>query len=188
MTLIVGLKRNGKLYMAGDRIGVNGHDEIAKVLPKVRKLSNNLGDALIGSCGSMCAHNANEILNLPDHPENLDSLHYVILYVTKAIEKALKASVCWDELDENDKNSTWLFGYQGQLYVIAGPSMQVVKREGDFDTIGSGSPMAIGAMAAASMLGQDLDGQELIDIAMTAVGRNHLYVSPEYTIYSIDQP
>lgn len=145
MTCIVGLEDRGAVYIGGDSAATNdaGHSSL-RADPKVFRL----GNLLVGCAGSFrMAQLIRFEAKLPAHKKSDTNHAYIVRRVIAAIRKCLTAGGFKDECGGN-----FIVGYQGRLYEI-GCDFDVAPAAESYCAIGSGEPIALGAMYTSADLG-----------------------------------
>ena len=176
MTCIVGLEENGKVWIGADSAGTNGRmDQRIRADKKVFVK----GEFIVGFCGSFRAGQLLTCyLEVPPQEEGVDDFTFLVNEFTAAVKK------CLAPLKEDDPQSAhpnFLFGYRGHLYGVEG-DYQISRSEESFDSVGSGSDIAIGAMHAS----KDTKGaKKRIIKALEASALNNAAVRPPFHVMSL---
>lgn len=144
MTCIVGLEKDGAVYIGGDSAGVSGYDVTIHSEPKVFRN----GPMLIGYTSSFRMGQLLEhVLQIPDN-DGLDDMRYLVSVFIPALRECLKSNG-FAEIDKNaESGGTFLLGYNGKLYKVAS-DYQVSRSADGFDACGCGESYALGAMMDA---------------------------------------
>lgn len=156
MTCIVGIAKEGRVYIGGDSLGSSGWDSIVQCDKKVF----SVGDAIMGLSGSPRAKQLLQYhLKLPDFPEGeFDLMRYMVADFSEAVRK------CWrdggylekDKERESGNGSCFLVGLRGRLFRVES-TLQVIESLWDFDAIGIGAGYALGSLLRSDALGEDVD-------------------------------
>ena len=142
MTCIIGLVDGGKVYMGGDRCGVDGWRRFTYSGPKVFKDN----DMLIGVSGTRRLTDLLRYSLEVDSYQGGDSYNYLVNKFVPSVRKLLTDNgVVGKEGHEDKFEGGALIGFRGGLYTLYG-NFQIGWYERDFDAIGSGAPFALGAM------------------------------------------
>jgi len=172
MTCIVGLQRNGTVWIGGDSAGTAGnmHQRVRadkKVFIK--------GEFIIGFSGSFrMGQLLRHSLVPPEHVQGQDDLNYLVNDFVIAVRTCL-------EKEPEDAAPRFLFGYRGKLYGMQG-DYQVAQPEDDFDALGSGGDVAIGALYASK---STRETEKRLTQALEASARNNAAVRPPFTIMKL---
>ncbi len=144
MTCIVGLEARGTVYIGGDSAATSDGHIGLRADPKVFRL----GNLLVGCSGSFrMAQLIRFEAKLPAHKKGDTNHAYIVRRVIAAIRKCFSAGGFKDECGGN-----LIVGYQGRLYEI-GCDFDVAPTSEYYCAIGSGEPIALGAMYASADLG-----------------------------------
>jgi ATP-dependent protease HslVU (ClpYQ) peptidase subunit len=143
MTCIIGLVREGAVYMGGDSAAASGWNVQITQEPKVFRRD----DILIGFTTSF---RMGQLLHykmaLTARPENVSDIAYLVTVFAEDVRSCLKAGG-WSEIDKNtEKGGQFLIGYHGKLYTM--DSDFQVLHLGDMNAVGCGREYALGAMLA----------------------------------------
>ncbi|GAB4528644.1 MAG: hypothetical protein OHK0046_47760 [Anaerolineae bacterium] len=137
MTTIVGIERDGVVYMAADsQTTISGY----KYQITQKKLFWNR-DILFGVTGSVIVNQLLRYhLQLPAHDNGLSDDHYMIQHVMPAVRTVL------EPIKGDGYDDFWaLMGYRGRLYMIS-YGFECVRPAEFYAAIGSGRDYAIGAV------------------------------------------
>lgn len=136
MTCIVGVSKNGVVYMGGDRGASDGSTILPLCRPKIIKHN----DYLIGYAGSQGIGELAHFIPTPTITKNIEKTLRTtfVKNLREAIEEYGNASL-------TDDNSTdWLVGVQGRLFEISSEDWSVC--EFAETSIGSGNTIALGSL------------------------------------------
>lgn len=144
MTCIVGLKANGKVYMAGERAASTDDTILNLSKPKVKVI----GPYIIGFAGSMDGQRLTYSFDppRPHADEDLD------IFMNTRFMKYLR-----DFYDEwwvdtsKDAELSLLIGIRDKLYEHNASDMSLNEFSSPFVSIGSGAPFAMGHLSATAM-------------------------------------
>lgn len=142
MTCIVGLQKNGTVWMGGDSAGTNG--SLNQTIRADKKVFIR-GDFIFGFSGSFRTGDLlKHSLQLPEQTPEQTDLQFMVNDFVNAIRKCLEAEN--KHLKGDDKLYPYfLVGYKGNLYTIQS-DYQVAQSLDGFDSVGSGSDIAKGSM------------------------------------------
>lgn len=144
MTVIIGLKHEGDVYIAGDRATVDGWNNTISAESKVFRL----GEFLIGTCGSRrMAQLLHYRLNLLEQDEEQTPMDYLVNEFADGVRVLFANYGVMTKSDDGEDKFTGalLFGYRGNLYRM-GNNFQIDQYASLFDAIGSGAPFALGVL------------------------------------------
>lgn len=169
MSCVVGLKHNGKIYIAADGVSTNSRgDNIPVICDKV--FWN--GDYLIGFVGSirtgqlLIPHRFTPPKNILDLPDAMYE-HF-----------SKKGALCEDEDGTHIHQSSFLIAWKGNLYDIL-VDFQLNETYGDYNALGSGSMVALGSLYTSTRV---KDPEKRILMALRAATAFSWAVGEPYTI------
>ena len=146
MTCVIGLVHGGKVYMAAD--SASGQDDSWQVRKTLLHKVFQAGEFLIGYTTSF---RMGQLLQYNFHPMPQPEGQADLEYMATAFIDAVRAVMKTGGLAEIDKGvesaGSFMVGYRGSLYTV-GRDYQVNQVADGFDSIGSGSSYALGAMLA----------------------------------------
>lgn len=142
MTCIVALEARGRVYMASDTFGSNGHTGATYEAPKTFRN----GSALIGVCGSYRMMQLLQYaLVVPEVSLSWDVDRWVALDLMPAIRTAFMAHG-WDRVAEGRaRGGSFLFAIAGRCYEIQSDYSFLRSSAGEY-AIGSGTYHALGSL------------------------------------------
>lgn len=175
MTCIVGIEHKDTVWIGADSAGTNGRmDQRIRADKKVFIK----GEFIIGFCGSFRAGQLLTCnLDVPPQEEGTDDFTFLVNDFTAAVRK------CLEPLKNDDPESShpnFLFGYRGRLYGVEG-DYQISRGEEKFDSVGSGSDIAMGALHASK--GQGV--KKRILKALEASAKNNAAVRPPFHVMNL---
>lgn len=146
MTCIVGLTKDGRVFMGSDSIGSDGHRYSIRAEPKVFKRKTNHGEFLFGYTtsfrfGQLLQH----ALTIPPHPSRTSDHKYMVTRFIDAVRKTFKDGGYSTKKDEVEKAGTALIGYHGKLWRME-DDYQIALANQEGDAVGSGVDGASGAL------------------------------------------
>jgi len=144
MTCVVGLVQKGRVYIGVDSSSVQGWTRRASNVSKVFRR----GPFLVGyttsfRMGQLLEHH----LVVPKQLPRQGDMTYMVTEFIESARKLLKEKGFAKVEANNEKGGQFLVGYRGHLYSIES-DFQVGELADGYDSIGSGSEFALGAMAA----------------------------------------
>jgi ATP-dependent protease HslVU (ClpYQ) peptidase subunit len=177
MTCIVGLQKNGVVWIGGDSAGTSG--DMRQRVRGDKKVFIN-GEFIIGFCGSfrvgqLLRHN----LQLPTPQPGQDDVTFLVNDFINAVKACLSEGSSVEQMKGFE--GAFLVGYRGKLYNIEA-DFQVGQPEVGFDACGSGADVAIGAMHASTKV---RNSRKRIEKALEASALNNAAVRPPFTILSL---
>ena len=174
MSCVVGLIKDGKIYMASEGAATTAEGERRPII--TRKVMWN-GDYLMGYTGGVRTGQlvVDPLLFTP--PKEIHLL-------PGAIREHLEShgSIMVDEASTQIHNCNFLVGYNGLLYEIL-VDFQLNEVAGDFTAIGSGSPYAMGAMFATKRV---KDPIKRVEIALQAACQYDSSCAPPFTFEYVE--
>lgn len=143
MTCIVGLVADGKVFIGGDSAGVD--ERYGLVVRADRKVFRN-GDFVMGftssfRMGQLLAFN----FNPPKPRVGVDTMAYMVTDFIDAARARMKEGGYARLKEAVEEGGTFLVGYQGRLFHIAG-DFQVGESSHGFDACGCGDLIALGSL------------------------------------------
>lgn len=136
MTCIVGVARDGYVYIGGDRAASDDLTLLPLTRPKVKRC----GDYLIGFAGSLGIGELAHFIDLPPIGRSIEKT------LRTSFIKSLKSAI--DEYGNashiDDNTTDWLIGVQGRLFEISSEDWSVC--EFAESAIGSGNTIALGSL------------------------------------------
>jgi ATP-dependent protease HslVU (ClpYQ) peptidase subunit len=181
MTCIVGLIDNGTVYIGGDSAGCSGFDLNIRADEKVfRNGPFVMGFTTSFRMGQLLRYK----LEPPAHPYDIDGLlmdtrKYMSTIFIDAVRKCLKDGGYACKENEQETGGTFLVGYRGELFFIDS-DYQVGKTIDNFNSVGCGNSIALGAMYATVGKGP----KERIQIALEAAERYNAGVRRPFVVMS----
>lgn len=168
MTCIVGIKSDGEVYIGGDSAGVSDYSLRQRADPKVFRIGSFvMGFTSSFRMGQLLAHS----LEPPPVPEKPSQLFgYMTKDFINTARKCLADGGYQRTVNGSDEGGTFMVGVAGRLFVIYS-DYQVAESLSDFEAIGCGSDLAIGAMAAMQNCRPSLKPQQRLVKALEITER-----------------
>lgn len=151
MTCIVGIVRDGKVYLGGDSAGVAGLDLTVR---KDRKVFKNKDFAM----GFTSSFRMGQILQYEFDPPPFEEfsprtddpvMEYMVRVLVPAVRESLK-SHGYSKIDSNrESGGIFLVGFRDRLFSIQS-DFQVAESTAGYQAVGCGESYALGAMFATS--------------------------------------
>lgn len=183
MTCIAGIVSNGIVYIGGDSAGIAGDSLRHRKDEKVFELKNNLDTIIFGFTTSF---RMGQLLrygfNLPNHPKNMSNMEYLCTLFIDSIRNRFKAGGWLERRNDMECGGTFLVGYRGGLYYV-GSDFQVGETIKNFDSVGSGREVAIGALHVLEHI-SDMSPEEKITKSLEAAEHHLSTVAGPFTIVS----
>lgn len=150
MTCIVGVAKDGKVFIGADSAGVTA--AYALWVRADRKVFRN-GDFIMGftssfRMGQLLAYS----LSPPKPREGADLFAFMVTDFISAVRDCLKTGGFATKDREQEAGGEFLVGYRGRLFKVEG-DYQVAESVTGFDACGCGEHIALGSMV-------ETDGQE----------------------------
>ena len=180
MTCIVGMIHNGKVWMGGDSAGTAGN--MNQRIRADKKVFVK-GEFIIGFCGSFRMGDLlKHTFEIPDTTEVTDPDKFMVNQFVDALRSLLETENKKAGLSDRDKlYPSILVGFRGRLYNIES-DYQCGRPEDGFDSVGSGSSVAIGAMHGSKGI---TSPKARITAALEAASRNDAAVRPPFHVLSL---
>jgi ATP-dependent protease HslVU (ClpYQ) peptidase subunit len=151
MTCIVGLKANGKVYIAGER-GASNDDSIMNLTkPKVHRF----GPYVVGFAGTMEGQRLSNSFNPPRPHEDQDLNEFMYTTFLKYLKDFYDE---WWVDTSKDAELCMLIGIKDRLYEHHASDMSLNEYSIGYSSVGSGSPFAMGFLYGA----QSFDNAEKV--------------------------
>jgi ATP-dependent protease HslVU (ClpYQ) peptidase subunit len=148
MTCIIGLVKDGVVYMGGDSIAYTDYfDSRTGRAPKVFRI----GECLIGFTSSFRMGQILQYHLKLETQGNEPDDRYIVVTFLEAVRACLKTHGYAKVENNQETGGTFLVGYRGNLYKVC-DDLSVLQFTDDFDVVGCGIYHAIGAMAALENL------------------------------------
>jgi ATP-dependent protease HslVU (ClpYQ) peptidase subunit len=136
VTVIVGIARDGIVYMGGDRSASDGNIVLPLNRPKVKQC----GEYLIGFAGSMGIGEIAHYIDMPPIGKNIEKT--LRTSFVKGLKNAIEEYGNASHLEDN--STDWLIGIHGRLFEISSQDWGVC--EFIESSIGSGNAIALGSL------------------------------------------
>ena len=180
MTVVVGLVRDGKIYMGSDRMATWGNKTVIMSDPKIKEE----GEFLLGSAGSLgTLQILFDAFEMPAIKEEQTQSTYLLNDFAPAFRKRLKELGMLEE--KNGKQSTdnhFVIGFRGKLFSVGG-NLSMVEHADSYCSIGSGSEFALGVLHALTG-DKNLKPEKIIERALEAAAHHNPYVAEPFDIIS----
>lgn len=183
MTCIIGLKRNGEVYIGGDALGSDLKFNCdTRQDPKVFRNGNFImGYTSSFRMGQILEHD----FSAPQHPENMHVMKYMVsLFIPAVIH-------CFDNLGYGQKDTSgqksggvFLVGYRNELFEIEG-DYQVSRSIADIHACGCGQAYAKGALNGILESSKKYNPIEAIEDALEITSRYSAGVRAPFTVLKL---
>jgi ATP-dependent protease HslVU (ClpYQ) peptidase subunit len=190
LTCIVGMQRDGVVYIGADSQGTAEHSKATRLDPKVFIK----GPFIIGISGSFRYGQILRFKFTPPahHPPEKDDYEYMATDFVDAIMQSLE-DAGFLTLKEGVKSTSThgaygysLIGYKGKLYYF-GADFQIGMVSEGYDAIGSGFEIALGAMWIMAQNRTKYKPEEAITLALQAASELNTTVGPPYVILKLEK-
>ena len=180
MTCIVGMEKNGKVWMGGDSAGTAGN--MNQRIRADKKVFIK-GEFIIGFCGSFRMGDLlKHTFEIPDAKDVTDPDKFMVNNFVDALRDLLETENKKAGLTGNEKLfPSILVGFRGRLYNVES-DYQCGRPEDGYDSVGSGSSVAVGAMHGSKGVSS---ARGRIEAALEAASRNDAAVRPPFHILSL---
>ncbi len=185
MTCIVAIKHNGKIHMGGDSLGSAGYSKTVRLDEKVF-IS---GDMIFGFCGSFrMGQILQYVMAHPERPEGISDMKYLVAYWIPAVidtfnDNGFRGDKEPDDHEETKTGGTFILGYRGTVYQIDSDFQVGIPAE-QYDAIGCGSDLALGAMYTAKKAGVK-EPTKILTLALEAAEKYSGGVQRPFVLLSI---
>lgn len=180
MTCIVGIVKDGTIYMGGDSAGVAGLDVEVREDEKVFLLKDRF---IIGFTTSFRMGNLLRFsLNPPGQPAGQGDYEYMCTGFIEAVRKCFADNGFTGKSAEGhnrDEGGQFLLGYRGKLYAVHS-DFQIGKVRNNYNSVGCGRYYALGALYATQ--GSEMSPQNRIILALRAATAFSGGVRPPFTL------
>ena len=172
MTCIVGIAKDGIVYIGGERAASDGATLLSLTRPKVKQC----GDYLIGFAGSLGIGELAHFIDLPPIGNNIEKT-----LRTSFVKKLKDAIELYGNASHLEDNATdWLIGVNGRLFEISSQDWSVC--EFNESSIGSGNNIALGSLYTTKNW---TDQERRIRVALSAAVEISPSCSGSIDIYAI---
>lgn len=165
MTCIVGIAKDGKVYLGADSALGYGYKKAKLDVPKIFEL----GEFIIGISGyPRFSQLIQYSLNLPQQKSEESDMGYLINVFVKAIINCIDANQFTSSENSDGKEipgSNMIFGYRGNLYVLDS-NFQIVQTTENYAAIGSGMDEALAALKTMELTGYAVHPKDAIKTAL----------------------
>ena len=177
MTCIVGIiNKDGTVTMGGDSAGVAGYSIVDRTDKKV--FVNR--DMVFGFTSSFRMGQLLQFqLKIPDHDPRVEDYKYMCTAFIEAVRSCLKSYGYNKTNNDVESGGTFLVGYKGTIYEIEN-DYQVGVRTGEFNSVGCGFELALGAMYTAASINEEIDGEPLAELGLEAAAKYSAGVCPPF--------
>lgn len=177
MTCIVGVVHKGKVWLGGDSAGVDG-DSLSSV-PRVDKKIFRNGPFIMGFTTSFRMGQLLTYAFDPPRPHgDEDLMRFMVTDFVDAVRHCLMKGGFAERKDEVETGGTFLVGYDGRLFNIAG-DYQVGENSHGFDACGCGEELALGSLFTTK---SQSDPKARLKTALMAAGEFSGGVRPPYYV------
>ena len=147
MTAIVGLARQGKVFVGGDSAGVSGFDLTVRADPKVFRN----GPYLFGFTSSFRMGQLIRYALVPPEPKRDDLDRFMATKFVDALRACLKEGGWARKESDREEGGCFLVGTRGRLYTVES-DYQVGRAADGYAAVGCGDQVALGALYATAGL------------------------------------
>ena len=180
MTCIVGIVKDGEVWMGGDGAMFIRDDLAIEISAK--KVAIIDGRFLMGMSGTTRPWQIMRAMTYPEHPDGVSDEEYMTLSVISAITEELRKNNLLGHDDENHCDCAGhcegLIGYRARLYTLDSGFNLDEYRQG---VAGSGVGVGLGALTATELLGIE-SPERRIRIVLQAAARHLGSVGEPFTI------
>jgi ATP-dependent protease HslVU (ClpYQ) peptidase subunit len=174
MTCVVGFVENNTVYLGADSLGVAGN---AKVVRADKKIFRR-GPFIIGFTSSFRMGQVLRYqLEVPEQPEGMDDHEYMCTAFIDSCRKCLMLAGVAKSENEVESCGNFLVGYKGKLYQVES-DFQVGLSADNYDSVGCGQDLALGAFHAMSYL--QISVEDRLETALEAAAKFSSGVGPPF--------
>lgn len=178
MTCIIGIVKNGNVYIGGDSLGVSGYEG----RPRSDKKVFRNGKFIMGFTSS---YRMGQLLNYSFSPrrgieENEDIMRYMVNVFVEDVRKCLKDGGYARKVSEQEEAGVFLVGFEGRLFRIDS-DYQVAEHIDEFVACGCGEYYAAGCLFA----NRHLEPEPRIIQALEAAEHFSVGVKAPFTIITL---
>ncbi len=176
MTAIVGIAKDGKVWMGADSCSGNPgtYEKNAIKHPKVFQK----GEFIIGYTSSFRMGQLIEIdLGIPELPENIDLREYMIRIFIPALRNCLKSGGFAYVENNEESGGEFLIGIRGCLFLVQS-DFSVLDYQCDYAACGCGAEYCLGSIVST----EGEDAEQRIIKALTAAATFSAFVMPPFVV------
>lgn len=180
MTCVVGLRTEDDVYIAVDSIAVENWN---KIIRKDKKMFFKNG-FLFGFAESFRAGQLLQfVLEMPEYKENeKDVFEYLCVDFVLALRTCYAQHGFQRKFEEGEeKGSLAMIGYKNRLFVLES-DFQIEESFSNYNAIGVGKNMALGALCALEQVNSNLNPREKLEIALVASEQWSCAVAPPFYV------
>ena len=149
MTVIVGLKHNGNIYMGADSAGVAGFNLTIRADEKIFTI--NRGEKFI--MGFTSSYRMGQLLRYMLNPKEKnpkdDDYKYMVTSFVETVRSCLKTGGYSNVNNNEESGGIFLVGFNGRLYKISS-DYQVEESLDSFNATGCGQNFALGSLMSTT--------------------------------------
>jgi len=180
MTCIVGIVKDGNVYIGGDSAGVSS--DYDRHLRKDKKVFRN-GPFVMGFTSSFRMGQLLQYkLNVPRRAEYIDIMDFMVNSFVDAVRFCLKDGGYSTISANTETGGTFLVGYQGRLFQIQG-DFQVAETISGYDAVGCGQSYALGSLFTTVESGWS--PEDRITVALLAASHHSAGVCEPFLIETL---
>lgn len=174
MTAIVGFVEGGTVYLGADSLGTSGTSKCARSDKKIFRR----GEFVIGFTTSFRMGQVLQYqLVVPEQKPDVTDHEFMCTMFIDACRKCLIEGGVAKSENEVESCGTFLVGYRGRLYQVAG-DFQVGESTETYDACGCGEDLALGAFHAMSYL--EISVEDRLETALEAAAKFSSGVGPPF--------
>jgi ATP-dependent protease HslVU (ClpYQ) peptidase subunit len=180
MTCIVGVAREGCVWIGADSAGVAGYDLSIRA---DRKVFRN-GEFVMGFTSSFRMGQLLAVKLVPPHYHpDVDVWRYMVGDFAEAVRRCLKDGGFAKVENGVESGGQFLVGFRGRLFQVEG-DFQVGERTDGFDAVGCGESFALGSLAETV----GMEPEARVKRALTVAERFSAGVKGPFHIESVGTP
>lgn len=182
MTCIAACYKDNQLVMGGDSAGVDSSSWAqtiiaeSKVFKKKNMLFGYTSSFRMGQIIQYC-------LNIPEHPENMDTMEYLVCRFIESYRITLKNNGFLNRNNGIDETGSFLLGYKNRIFNIQN-QFQIIEDSSGIMAVGCAADQAIGAMEALFPL-PNKTATEIVQEALSIAEYRNIGVSSPFNIITL---
>jgi ATP-dependent protease HslVU (ClpYQ) peptidase subunit len=181
MTCIVGYIKDNNVWIGGDSAGVSNYSLSIRSDEKVFKK----GEFIFGFTSSFrMGQLIRYKLNIPIIKEQQDIDDYLYTDFIDSIIQCFKTNHCAKTENNEISCGSFLFGFRGKLYAVHS-DFQIAKPFLNFDAVGCGDHIALGAMYSIEYTNPSMPPSDKITLALEAAENYSAGVRRPFNIVSL---
>ena len=181
MTCVVGMAKDGIVYMGADKQGSGSYGSICE------RIDNKvfIKDKFI--IGFTTSYRMGQLLKYKFEPPvdtRTEIMEYMVIDFIEEIRKIFKENGYSTVSNNEETGGVFLVGYKGRLFRIDN-DYQVGESSYYYDAVGSGQDIALGSICSLLSYGAKMTPQEILTTSLLSANRFNAYVGKESEILKL---